>query len=339
MSDLISIANNIIVRLRTDNKATLKAAIAEWNEFNLSGTPDDAAKTKVLFLDYLTETVEELSQSTLVTEVDMLRGEILKVMEDSGKASFKLGSLLVQSRACFDDQQSFLVWLYENFGIKKAWAFKMMKVSQVFSGEPWSSVPSAVLYTLQSQADDEQMAEAKKFAELGKLNTQTLKALLQPPVPATPAPAVKSTQAETKAAERVQAALMDVSPSDVSASLPTVVQPTESATVKPVVQIDNSKLEEQIAELLKVNLELTNQLAELKKPRITSGNLLPMLPQFSSECLYARLGLAKEDSTDKDKILEAFKALCKAGYGRSHKEAFALLDEARHNLIHANDEV
>ena len=59
-----------------------------------------------------------------------------------------------------------------------------------------------------------------------------------------------------------------------------------------------------------------------------------MLPQFSSTCMYARLGLAAEDAADKAKILEAFKSLCKAGYGRQH-EAYSLLDEARHKLIHA----
>ena len=92
-------------------------------------------------------------------------------------------------------------------------------------------------------------------------------------------------------------------------------------------------LREQLAISQQQNAELLAQIAEANKPRVAASNA-PMLPQFSSKSMYARLGLDASDCPIKAEILEAFKGLCKAGYGRQH-EAFPLLDEARHNLIHS----
>ena len=65
-------------------------------------------------------------------------------------------------------------------------------------------------------------------------------------------------------------------------------------------------LREQLALQQQQNTELMKQIAEANKPRIAASNA-PMLPQFTSACMYARLGLAAEDAADKAKILEAFK--------------------------------
>lgn len=332
MTNAISDLHNALIIMRTDNKATIKGMVAKLTEQGFDAALWDT-KSKALFIDSVDAHAKELAESSLVTELDALKVDISKVINDAGKAAFELGSLLLKAREACDNQQEFLEWVDSNFGIKKAWAFKLMKVSQVFSGEPWTSVAVSVLYTLQAQASDEQLAEARKFAEAGKLDISTVKALLAPPLPV-PAKPSATTEEPMKVSSSVQEALMSVEAKEVS----TVVEVKPAAqepVVSPVVDNSSSELLAKIADMSETIRQLTEQLAEANKPRLRQAVEMPMLPQFSSPCLYARLGLSADEANSKDKILEAFKALCKAGYGRQQVEAFALIDEARHELIKA----
>lgn len=334
MNNAIADLHNALIIMRTDNKATIKGMVAKLTEQGFDAALWDT-KSKALFIDSIDAHAKELAESSLVTELDALKVDISKVINDAGKSAFELGSLLLKAREACDSQQEFLEWVDENFGIKKAWAFRLMKVSQVFSGEPWTSVAVSVLYTLQAQATDEQMAEARKFAEAGKLDISTVKALLAPPLPVAAKPVAQPAE-PAKVASSVQEALMSVEPKDVSTAVEVKPAPQES-TVSTAV--DSNELLAKIADMSETIRQLTEQLAEANKPRLRPVVEMPMLPQFSSPCLYARLGLSADEANSKDKILEAFKALCKAGYGRQQKEAFALIDEARHELIKALEAV
>lgn len=334
MTNAIEHLHNALIIMRTDNKATIKGMVAKLTEQGF----DDAlwdTKSKALFIDSIDAHAKELAESCLVSELDALKVDISKVINEAGKSAFELGQLLLKAREACDSQQEFLDWVDTNFGIKKAWAFRLMKVSQVFSGEPWTSVAVSVLYTLQAQASDEQMAEARKFAEAGKLDINTVKALLAPPLPTPPVKAATPATEPTKVSSSVQEALMTVEAKDVS---PTVEVKQPQQEVAQYTTVDNSDLLAKIADMSETIRQLTEQLAEATKPRLRSSNEMPMLRQFNSPLMHVRLGLSQQEAQSKDVILEAFKELCKAGYGRAH-EAFPLLDEARHVLIHQITEV
>lgn len=340
MQDLIDTLNASVFTLRTKGKATIKGEVAVLTEAGVSCDELDTS-SKAAFIESLEAKIQELAENETLDALESLKVEIKHTIEQAGATSFKLGKLLSEARDACENQQEFLEWTDANFGIKKSWAFKLMAVAKRFEGEPWTSVAISVLYTLQAQATDEQMLEARKFAEAGKLDVSTIKAILQPTVPVVKPAEPVVTDADKRATASVQAALMDVTPHDVkgveATPAPVAAKPAPAADV-PVIapKLDTLDLQQQLADALTTIANLTNELSELRKPRLSSGPQMPMLPQFNSKSMYARLGLDAADCPDKAEILEAFKALCKAGYGRQH-EAFALIDEARHQLVHAQE--
>lgn len=338
MKDLKDQLQDAIIIMRMDSKSTIKGMVEKLAEQGFDSQLWNT-KSKALFIESLQMYIDNLCENLLTTELDSLKLEISATIEEAGKASFRLGSLLLKARDACENQQEFLDWVDFNFGIKKAWAFKLMKVSQVFEGEPWCSVATSVLYILQAQANDEQMLEAKKFAEVGKLDIQTVKALLNTPVaPVRPVAATENKIEQTEAAS-VQAALMSTEAQEVAPALqPVASAVTPEISLSPVVDKSNSELLAQIADMSSTIKQLTEQLAEATKPRLRSSSDMPMLRQFRSSLMHVRLGLSQQEAQSKEIILEAFKELCKAGYGRAH-EAFVLLDEARHTLIHQIKEV
>ena len=338
MQDLIKALNDSVFTLRTKGKATIKAEVALLTEAGVTCDELDTS-SKAAFIESLENMANELVENETLDALSSLKVEIEHAIEQSGATSFKLGRLLTQAREACENQQEFLEWVDSNFGIKKAWAFKLMAVAKRFEGEPWTSVAISVLYVLHSQATEEQMLEARKFAEAGKLDLKTVKALLMPTVPVVAKAEPVVTDADKRATASVQAALMDVTPHDVKGVEATPAPVIKPAPVEPAAPVltpkgDTLELQEQLEKAMATISQLTSRIAELTQPRITSSSQMPMLPQFSSKSLYARLGLDASEQPGKAEILEAFRALCKAGYGRTH-EAFQLIDEARHELIHA----
>lgn len=336
-----NINESLLAIIKGFDKMTVKAALAEVDAL---GVDVGSLNTKtregfITSLDQLRVSLNEAAvveeEATLMSELDCLEGEIKATIADAGKATFHLGELLLKAKDAHESTPDFLKWVDEKFGIKKAWAYRLMKVASVFQEDAWKGTAVEVLYTLQSQATDSQLEQARELAEAGKLNRKTLSELLEPVAP----PVKQVEQPEPQSSQK----LLQQAADNMIAS---AAEPQEAAPQLPESSILDSKpqedkedlmelvrdLREQLALQQQQNAELMKQIAEANKPRIAASNA-PMLPQFSSACMYARLGLAAEDAADKSKILEAFKSLCKAGYGRQH-EAFSLLDEARHKLIH-----
>lgn len=336
MTNAIDHLMNALMILRTDNKSTIKGMVAKLTEQGFDAELWDI-KTRASFIESIDAHMRKLGEDLLVTELDALKSDISRVIADVGKSSFELGNLLLKAREEFNNQNDFLEWVDSNFGIKKSWCFRLMKVSQVFTADPWASVATSVLYILQQQATDEQMLEARKFAEAGKLDLPTVKALLAPPLPVVK-PAVNEQAVAEKASESVRTALMDVSPVEVSEAVETppaaAVAHTAPEVLSTTVDKGRDELLLQVAQMTETIRQLNQALAEANKPRLRSSSDMPMLPQFQSKHMHVRLGLDAEEAKDKDAVLEAFRALCKAGYGRAH-EAWTLLDEARHNLCQA----
>ncbi|WYM31542.1 hypothetical protein VL73_60 [Erwinia phage VL73] len=346
MSTKIEAVTNAIVTIRTNAKATIKSVVAGLTELGIN-TDSLETKTKILFgdslralLDTLVEEEKAAAAADSLTELESLKVAIELTIQSASSSIFELGNLLIKAREACEDQKEFLDWTEANFNIKKAWAFKLMKVSQTFSGEPWNKVAPSVLYTLSSQATDEQMEEARKLAEVNKLDSKALKQLLAPTLPPVKPVVVDSGAVQQEASKSVQQALATTLINDIHVdgveSTGPIVQPVAPPAVS--LTVDNTELQAKLSEALSTIQQLSARIEELTQPRLRTSSDMPMLPQFSSPCLYARLGLASEDAGDKAKILEAFRALCKAGYGRAH-EAFQLIDEARHELIHAGEGV
>lgn len=336
-----NINESLLTIIKSFDKSTIKDALEAVNSLgvDVSTLNTKSREGFIHSLDSLRVQLqdEELAkaEASALTELECLEGEIKATIADAGKATFHLGELLLKAKDAHESTPDFLKWVDEKFGIKKAWAYRLMKVASVFQEDAWKSTAVEVLYTLQSQATDNQLEQARELAEAGKLNRKTLAELLEPV-----APAIK--QVEQPEPQSSQKLLQQAAESLIASA----AEPQEAAPMLPESSVldkpqeDSAELmelvrdlREQLAIQQQQNAELMAQIAEANKPRIAASNA-PMLPQFSSACMYARLGLAAEDAADKSKILEAFKSLCKAGYGRQH-EAFSLLDEARHKLIHA----
>ena len=337
-----NINDSLLAIIKGFDKMTVKAALAEVDALgvDVSSLNTKTREGFITSLDQLRVSLNEAAvveeEATLLSELECLEGEIKATIADAGKATFHLGELLLKAKDAHESTPDFLKWVDEKFGIKKAWAYRLMKVASVFQEDAWKATAVEVLYTLQSQATDSQLEQARELAEAGKLNRKTLSELLEPV-----SPAIK--QVEQPEPQSSQKLLQQAADSLIASA----AEPQEAAPQLPESSVLDSKpqedkedlmelvrdLREQLALQQQQNAELMKQITEANKPRIAASNA-PMLPQFSSACMYARLGLAAEDAADKAKILEAFKSLCKAGYGRQH-EAYSLLDEARHKLIHA----
>ena len=340
-----NINESLLAIIKGFDKMTVKAALAEVDAL---GVDVSSLNTKnregfITSLDQLRVSLNEAAvveeEATLMSELDCLEGEIKATIADAGKATFHLGELLLKAKDAHESTPDFLKWVDEKFGIKKAWAYRLMKVASVFQEDAWKATAVEVLYTLQSQATDSQLEQARELAEAGKLNRKTLSDLLEPAAP----PVKQVEQPEPQSSQKLLQQAADSLIASAAEPQEAAPQLPESSALDSKPQEDREDLmelvrdlREQLALQQQQNAELMKQITEANKPRIAASNA-PMLPQFSSTCMYARLGLAAEDAADKTKILEAFKSLCKAGYGRQH-EAYSLLDEARHKLIHAMED-
>lgn len=337
-----NINESLLAIIKAFDNSTIKDSLAEVDALgvDVSSLNTKTREGFITSLDQLRVSLNEAAvveeEAALMSELDCLEGEIKATIADAGKATFHLGELLLKAKDAHESTPDFLRWVDEKFGIKKAWAYRLMKVASVFQEDAWKATAVEVLYTLQSQATDSQLEQARELAEAGKLNRKTLSELLEPVAP----PVKQVEQPEPQSSQKLLQQAAD-------SLIASAAEPQEAAPQLPESSVLDSKPQEDKEDLMEIvrelreqlalqqqqNAELMKQIAEANKPRIAASNA-PMLPQFSSACMYARLGLAAEDAADKAKILEAFKSLCKAGYGRQH-EAYSLLDEARHKLIHA----
>lgn len=347
MQNIIDSIKAILVEMTNDkSKTTVKAAYTQVVGLGVD-VSEVVTKTRASFIQTLDSLRVRLqddllaqAEASALTELECLEGEIKATIADAGKATFHLGELLLKAKDAHESTPDFLKWVDEKFGIKKAWAYRLMKVASVFNEDAWKGTAVEVLYTLQSQATDSQLEQARALAETGSLTRKTLAELLEPVAPAVKPAEQQEPQASQKLLEQAASTIINDSKAGPQEAAPLL--PESSTLDKPhggseeLMELVRD-LREQLVIQQQQNAELLQQIAEANKPRIAASNA-PMLPQFSSACLYARLGLAAEDATDKTKILEAFKSLCKAGYGRQH-EAYALLDEARHELIKAGEVV
>lgn len=315
------------------------------------------ARTKAVFMDLmqnlinLTE-VPEVEEGAvgeeMVTELERIKSEITVTIQSVGSGTFKLGTLLVQAQEEFDKAADFLLWVDENFGIKKAWCYRLMKVAKQFTAPVWSGVAIDVLYKLSQQAEPEQLEEAMKLAEAGKLDHSSIKSVLKEAAPVIREPVANKNAASAEVVTAGAAVVFDTGAGTTDVKL-TNYLPVHSKDMPPaeppadLVGVSDSQvflnkisqLTDTLNDMQRRNDELQSQLMELSKPKLNQpATVAPMLRQFNSTSNAVKLGLSEEETKDKAAILDAFRCLCKAGYGRQH-EAYAIIDAARHELCAA----
>lgn len=264
--------------------------------------------------------------------------EIHALLDSIGKSYLEVGKLLAEAREDFEDQKSFLAWAEAEFSIKKAQCYNLMNVARVFGEDTrFDGVSMRVMLALIPMADDAQvMDKAASIAAVGALDTNAVNELLgKPKVPAKPADAyaqVVESEAFDKQEESterpVTASLAIAAPyapdvPEVEATPNPVTVGVQDATMQALLD-QNKRLSAQLEEAMQ-------RIAELSSPRETKRAVAPMLPQFKSKCLYARLGLSAEQATSKSAINKARRELVKIGYGEGH-EAWAAISEAVEKL-------
>lgn len=339
------------------DKATPKDAIAKLGEFegqpgvetalhDLKQLPWNAKAKAEPVLRALFEKADEGEVSGAVARLPEIEEEIKDELGKASTALLNVGDLLNEARQEFDNAKAFHGWAEGTFGFKKAYTHRLMKAAEDFpKGDVLRSQSIRVLHRLGGFPEEVKQAAREKVEDgesLSDKGAQALNAEMNPP-------AEESQQGPSQGddkqdglhntvdanAQHSHAQAEDQGapwePSTGSES-PVAGQPVElTEAPKPAQQAEENP---EIARLNRIIEELQAELAanRQERERKSGGSKAPVLPQFSSECMYARLGLSADESANADKVRKAFRALVKAGYGSQH-ESHGLLIEARDALM------
>lgn len=298
-------------------------------------------------------TIDPVEDLVIVPVRESVAVEIHGLLESIGSSYLRIGSLLNEARADFEAQKEFLAWAESEFSIKKAQCYNLMNVSRVFDGNgKFEGVAMRVMLALIPHADDAIIMEkAAELAMDGTLNTAAVNALTGKQA----APKVNPDVAAIAQAQAAQAAPQapqgvpdevegDEAPFDIEAAPANVVHSIDGAL--QVAAINAAKLDnaanaesERTTALLETIKGLNATIAELQdalnartSEREARKSAAPMLPQFKSKCLYARLGLSAEQSKVASALKKAKRDLVKLGYGEGH-EAYPLIEDAVTELL------
>lgn len=296
-----------------------------------------------------TETTEEM---TIVPVRESVAVEIHALLDNIGASYLKVGALLNEARADFEAQKEFLAWAEAEFSIKKAQCYNLMNVARVFEGNgKFEGVAMRVMLALVPHADDVQIMEkAADLAMDGKLDTAAVNALTGKQTTPKVNPVVAAIEQAQAAQEATEAATLDYvapdgmevtddaapfdvdSPIDVAARKHATytVPSLNAAPLENAANAENDRtaaLLDTIKQLNATIADMQSKLNERTSERETRKSAAPMLPQFKSKCMYARLGLSAEEAEKKTAVNKARRELVKLGYGEGH-EAYTLISEA-----------
>lgn len=287
------------------------------------------------------------TENILLSVREAATAEIKQHLDTIGTSYIKIGACLNELRGDFEGQKDFLAYVEAEFGIKKAQCYNLMSVARVFDGdERFKGVAMRVMLALIPFASENTIMEkAAELASDGKLDTKAVNALIEPkkePKAETVQSNDETVKPQENATEAAEQAPQSVPPEAIPENGDEM--PWEETEVKPeapkAAPLDNTANTENaaIAGLLAQIKALTEQLqaandriASLSSARESKKAAAPMLPQFKSKCMYARLGLSAEEAEKKTAVNKAKRELVKLGYGEGH-EAWALISEAVEEL-------
>lgn len=259
--------------------------------------------------------------------------EIRAHLDNIGTAYLSVGKALNEAREDFDKQQDFLDWVASEFGIQKAQTYKLMKVGKVFgTDERFAGVAMRVLSVLASHVDDTAvMDRAADAAAKGELDSQALTNILapakiapptQPSAPAKPAPENSATPTASTSTAKPTVPEVEA-PHDVVIEGEVVpASPAPAPANTSIVSTATNDRERGLLAMIETLKGTIEQMQAEHRRRDTERDskvkAAPMLPQFKSKCLYARLGLSLEEAQDAKKVKKAQRELVKLGYGEGH---------------------
>jgi len=385
---LATILNDSNTNKLKDSKAELeanKAIILGYKCEYTQGATESAlkARTKSAFQHDLCNVIKGLSVLTTdnkeakemiekeerLEDLDMLATTIRLELANAQKSFLTVGRCLVEAnesiKANGGNQKEFLDWANDHCEIKKAQAYKLMKVYKDFGdNSDFNGVAMRVLYAL-TGATTEQVESARELAKEGKLDTQALDGIMMKEAPkkeTAPAdglplngkPTVKgetvldrdhnhedNTQAMTNdqlADKEISDAMDNMTPAeikmmvgleDTESNESTTTDSTTDSTTDNTVEA----LNDTIKELNKTVADLQAQLAQAQAHNVKAS--MPALPQFDSPCMATVIGLEADNAGDKIKINKAYRALASIYTKDSSPESAHKLLTARTALLSA----
>ena len=385
---LATILNDSNTNKLKDSKAELeanKAIILGYKCEYTQGATESAlkARTKSAFQHDLCNVIKGLSVLTAdnkeakemvekeerLEDLDMLATTIRLELANAQKSFLTVGRCLVEAnesiKANGGNQKEFLDWANDHCEIKKAQAYKLMKVYKDFGdSSDFNGVAMRVLYAL-TGATTEQVESARELAKEGKLDTQALDGIMMKEAPkkeTAPAdglplngkPTVKgetvldrdhnhedNTQAMTNdqlADKEISDAMDNMTPGeikmmvgleDTESNESTTTDSTTDSTTDNTVEA----LNDTIKELNKTVADLQAQLAQAQAHNVKAS--MPALPQFDSPCMATVIGLEADNAGDKIKINKAYRALASIYTKDSSPESAHKLLTARTALLSA----
>ena len=391
---LATILNDSNTNKLKDSKAELeanKAIILGYKCEYTQGATESAlkARTKSAFQHDLCNVIKGLSVLTAdnkeakemiekeerLEDLDMLATTIRLELANAQKSFLTVGRCLVEAnesiKANGGNQKEFLDWANDHCEIKKAQAYKLMKVYKDFGdSSDFNGVAMRVLYAL-TGATTEQVESARELAKEGKLDTQALDGIMMKEAPkkeTAPAdglplngkPTVKgetvldrdhnhedNTQAMTNdqlADKEISDAMDNMTPAeikmmvgleDTESNESTTDSTTDSSDSTTDSTTDNTveALNDTIKELNKTVADLQAQLAQAQAHNVKAS--MPALPQFDSPCMATVIGLEADNAGDKIKINKAYRALASIYTKDSSPESAHKLLTARTALLSA----
>lgn len=328
-------------------EATPKAAITALNEHEqtagvvaciteLKALPWNAkAKAKPILDAFLADLDAADAGPTAPTRILEIQNDIKQKMQDASIALIEVGHLLNEAREEFETAKEFIAWAFDNFGFRKAYTYRLRSVADTFGTDDVLKGQSVnVLHKLAAMPEEVKQAARERVEGGEDLTGEYVKRMSQPEPEAE-----KTTPVDTVEPTTLETTSYDSDLGDTGApwnpetgeevelgAAPKAVPPASDAESQTIQQLRETISELQ-AELVAARQERESKAAGKSKA--------PMLPQFKSDCMYARLGLSAEQGADAAEVRKAFRALVKAGYNSQH-EAYTALVEAKDSLSGAD---
>ena len=260
--------------------------------------------------------------------------EIRAHMDSIGTSYLTIGKALNEVREDFETAADFLSWTQAEFGLGKAQAYNLMKVSDTFGNDArFKGVAMRVLMVLARHVEDDAvMTRAAAKAASGDLDSKAIADILAPAAKAAPVVAKQAPNMAANDGHAAQAPEVSVStlPDEEGVEVPEVAQasPVQDKPANADVTTERERgLISLVQSLRDVIAGMQEDMRKMGTERDSKVKAAPMLPQFKSKCLYARLGLSAEEAQDAKAVKKAQRELVKLGYGEGHA-AWAAISEA-----------
>lgn len=273
-----------------DAMAELAADLLEGEKAALA--EKEADKAKSLSLKQLT---------------NKIRQRLTRMQEDARQ----IGHWLLVGKDHFETNGDWLRWAEEEFDIRKAHCYRLVKVAKHFGADESFDGTSAhaLRILIEGNTDEEAMLAAQEKAKSGDLTPGAARDIVKES---------KGRQSDSNASSEEQG---------------------EGGTkaqggARSARDSETDRLLEDNRRLLKDNADMRSELAQMREALerqtavIEGKDTMPTLPQFYSDSMAVRLGLTEEQAADVKQARAAFRALSKYWNEETNAESYNLLVEA-----------